>query len=516
MTISETIDKLKKDRSNSITPFIPLIQANKVIVSNDLISKRDSLEDFLFKNVTGSLGIETLIELYWQSLILLRTSGSATTVLTKALIEAMVTFDNTLYVGTTGALKSTTSPYITTNGLTLGATSIFDALITQIGIVATDISVHNSGYIYASQLLALGAQATFITTSARTGSGVLGSRTKDIDNLSTTQDSSPPNNWRFIAGSGISDSPNYWDVTVLTNLNTLITALTNIKTNYLDKITSFFTTLSTNNYIINKSLFTGFDSGFNTYYSNVQNQISTLTTYYNNLTTYAGNLPGNTAIINSTLANLVIDLGTFKTTNENRITAISGGNSIMGLADSLGTINYYRESIVSQLLSFPDGIIPILNLPATSSTSNTEIIKCEKLLTSYGIATTQWIPTPTMVFARYNISKTQVLLQWVSELHCNKYQIYRKESSLVTDNSDFVIGDLIATLDSVSNIDPQTNFTQQYYTDTSIPDNTKKYVYKILSIDDYWSTHGVSCVSSQSLQSDSWVSGVVNPKAITV
>jgi hypothetical protein len=517
MTIQEIKDKSKKNRSNMIDSYTPPVVTGRATNLAILTDLRDTVESYLYNNVAGSYGIEIFIESYWQSLLPLRTSGTANTILTSAVTRTW-TFASCPVYAADGTLKSPISRYISDNGLTLGATSIFDGLITQIGIIASDISAFNSGYIYTSQALALAAQVTFVATLARAGSGILGARTIDISNQSTLQDLITPFYWRFLAGNAVSDSPDSWGApgtAILTGLNGIIVSITNVKT-YLDKINNFNTTLVTNNYIINKNIFTGFDAGFNTYYSSIQTQISTLTTYYNTINTLKDDLPTNRAAINSQLTNLKIDLGTYKTTNENRITTVSSDNTIMGLVTTSTTINYYREEILAMLVSYPDGIYNLMTTPASYATTVTaEIVKTEKQMLSFGLTSDEFITTPIMTSTRWNNKfKTQINLSWTSSIFPSSYKIYRKESSLVTDNSQWLIGDLIATID-YTDPDSITGWTKTNYTDTSIPDNTKNYVYRVQSLDSYWSSHSVSCVDSKSLQSDVWLSGAINPKCLS-
>lgn len=511
MTIQETIDNIKKNRSNMIDSFTPPVVDGKADTLAILTDQRDTIESYLFNNISGGYGIEILIESYWQSIIPFRTTGSASTILTSALTRTW-TFASCPVYESDGTLKSPTSRYITDNGLTLGATSIFDSLISQIGIVATDITLFDSGFVYASQALALAAQSAFIATVARTGTGILGTRTKDIDNLSTSQALVTPFNWKFVAGNGASDTPDSWGAagaTLLTTLNNLISALAIAKI-YLDKINNFNTTLSTNDYILNKTIFSGFDPGFNTYYSGIQTQITTLTNYYNTINTLKDDLTTNRAAINTNLINLATDLGTYKTTNESRITTVSSGNTIMGLVTTPNTINYYRESILSMLVSFPDGIYNLMTTPANQATTiDAEIAKTEKQLAAFGLTSSEFISTPVMISARWDSRlKTAVNLSWTSPIFPASYKIYRKESSLVTNNNQWLVGDIIDTID-YTDPDSITGWTKTNYTDSSIPDNTKNYVYRIKSIDDYWSS-SVSCSDSESLQSDVWDGAIIS------
>jgi hypothetical protein len=517
MTIQETINNSKKNRSNMIDSFTPPVIAGKAASLVTLTDLRDTVESYLFNNVAGSYGINTIIDSYWNSIINLRTSGSFSLALTSAITRTW-TFASCPVYAADGTLKSPISRYISDNNLSLGATSIFDGLVTQIGIIASDISAYISGYVYTTQALALAAQVTFVATLARTGSGILGTRTIDISNQSTSQDPITPFRWRFLVGNAVSDTPDAWGASgaaILTSLNAIIVSLTSILT-YLDKINNFYTTLATNNCVINKTLFTGFDAGFSTYYSNVQTQISTLTTYYNTINTLKNDLPTNRAAINLQLTNLRVDLGTYKTTNENRITTVSSGNTIMGLVTTSTTVNYYREEILAMLVSFPDGIYNLMTTPASQAvTIAAEIAKTEKQLLSFGLTSDEFITTPVMISARWNNRlKTQVNLSWTSPIFPSSYKIYRKESSLVTDNSQWVVGDIIDTID-YTDPDTITGWTKTSYSDTSIPDNTKNYVYRVQSSDTYWSGHSVPCVNSSSLQSDVWLLGVVNSKALS-
>ena len=513
MTTQDIINNTKKNRSNMIDSYTPPVVNGKASNLSTLTEIRDLIESYLFNNSSGNYGIEILIEAYWQSIIYLRTTGSASTVLTSATTRTW-TFASCPVYESDGTLKSPISRYISDNNLSLGATSIFDSLISQIGTVATDITLHDSGYVYASQALALAAQTAFIATVARTGTGLLGSRTKDIDNLSTSQVTL----WKFIAGDGVSDTPDSWGAagtTLLTTLNNLIGNLNAVKA-YCDIINNYLTTYSTNSYLLNTAIFSSFDTNFSIYYNALQNHISSLTSYYITLNTLKDDLAANRAAINTQLTNLYSDLATYKTVQESRITAVSSGNTIMGLVTTPGTINYYRESILSMLVSFPDGIYSLMTIPPSQETTiETEIAKCEKILLSFGLTSDEFIPTPVMISTRWkNKLKTEVHLSWSSPLHPSSYKIYRKESSLVTDNTQWTEDYLLTTID-YTDPDLITEWTKTNYIDTAIPDNTKNYCYRIKSIDSYWSSNGVLCSDSESLQSDVWLSGTLNSRSIS-
>jgi hypothetical protein len=450
MNITDYINNMKLQRSNQIDTYTPIYQtaiANNIAA---ITANKNTIETYLFQTGTY-LGIESLIDLYFNVCIALNTSGSMATLLTKTLIETWTSFDNPVY-NPDGSIKVNT--YISNNGLSLSGVSIFQSLIDLINIIIFN-------------------------------------RTQPF--LDPPYDTIPNPNYDV----------GYWDSNVTIYINSLITTLNNLITNYLTPINNFFTNLNNNTYIINTSIFTGFDSGRLTFYTNIQQFVLDLGGY---LTTII-----SVATI-TTLNDFITYLTTDKTVCNNRINTISSSNTIFGLYSFSGTINNYRQLILASLVSFPDGIISILSLLSTQSTSTQSMItKQESLLTGMGIPTSQWIPLAQVISARFNQTKTNCSIVWIGNFHPNQYNVYRKLASLVTDNSQWDGSTQIAT---VTSLDVLTNWTIQNYTDTTIVSG-QIYVYRILAIDNYWSSHGVSCSNSQSLQTDVYAAGAIINKCLS-
>ena len=507
MGIQEHLDKSSRDRGAMIDLYTPLYITAKDISLDRLYEQRDEAESFLFTDSTY-IGIHTLITLYWDNCIALRNnSGSYSANLTSSLIRTW-TFDNPVYEETDGSLKTPISDYITDNNLSLGGTSVYQYLIDFIGTAASGVGEHISSYIYATQSAAQIAMAAY--DDARNGSGLLGNRTKD----SSPQDTDESGGlWRFEIGDGTIDTPDYWSATLYTNIDTLLSNLTSLKNNILDDIQNFYDTLNDNPYIINKTLFSSFDSERVTFSSAITSQINSLNTYKSDLQILDDNLSGNRATINSTLISFVSDLNSWKSTAENRISAISSGNTIFGNVETPGTINYYRETILSTLNSFPDGIIEIIRLTLLESdASDIKLQKEDKKSIAYGINA---ILKPTMIRVNFtDKTKTAVSIRWNCNQYPNQYKIYRRLVSAVTNNNEWPEDDLLTTITYLTNEDPETGWTAQYYIDDTVDPN-KNYVYRVLAIDNYWSSHGVPCNNSQSDQSDVWESGEIIRKART-
>jgi hypothetical protein len=508
ITQEDIISKAKSQRSGMIDTYTPFVVAAKADILAELIDRRNLMEDYLFK--TGSyVGIQTLIEAYFNVCINLRTSGSQSDLLDKATIETW-TFDSNPVFEADGTLTTPTSTYITDNNLTLGVTSIFTTLIDLIGSSASSVGNVVSGYVYASSALA--SAAMVIAQNARGGSGILGNRTKD--NLpQATQTSGGL--WRYNFGNGGIDAPDYWTGTFDTTIGALITNLTNLRDNYLILINDFYTNINDNDYIIKKSLFSGFDTNESTFYSAIQTMITDLIDYQDLFNYLITDFTGNRATINTELNNLKTYLISSRTTCENRITEISNGDTIFGDPTSSGTINEYRKNVLSMLVNYPDGIIQtIISIGLSSTVISDMITKQEETLDTNDLSTTEYIEKPNVVSTRFQNQRTSVRIQWSSHLHPNKYKIYRKLIGDVSDNSEWSETYLIDTLNEVDDIDPDILWTRQYYIDVTANPN-EDYVYRIKAIDDYWSTHGVSCSNSESSQSDVWIDSAINPKAST-
>jgi hypothetical protein len=450
VTQDDLIEKARNQRSGMIDVYTPLVVAAKADILANLEDQRDLMEDYLFK--TGEyIGIQTLIDAYFDCCIGLRTSGSQSTKLTKALIETW-TFTSNLVFNSNGTLKSPTSTYITNNNLSLGGTSIYQVV---------------------------------------------------IDIINTIQ-------------SERVSAPDYWTATIYTTINTLLANLNNLNNNILTLINDFYNNLSENNYILKKDLFSGFDSGASTFRNNIISHVSSIGVYKSTFETLDDNLTANRTAIDNLLQALEDDLNSWIIEANNRITAISGGNTIFGDPTSAGTINEYRKNILSMLVNYPDGIIQtIISIGSSSTTIDDMIAKQEETLSTYALLTTQYISKPDVISVRFQNQKTSVRVQWSSHLHPNKYKIYRKLVGDVSDNDEWTETYLIDTLNEVDDIDPDILWTQQFYVDATV-DPEENYVYRIKAIDDYWSTHGVSCSNSESDQSDVWISGAINPKASTL
>ena len=503
MGLQEQIDKILADRSAMLDNYTPLYQTAKTNKETERIAEKDEIKDILFQTGTY-IGIDTLIDLYWSQADGFRTgTGSLGSDLTSAIVETWQ-FDNDVYNGSDGTLKAGPSAYITDNGNTLGSsTSIYQQLIDLLGEEASAIGNEVSGYIYASSALALTAGQT--RQDNRNGSGLLGIRTADDDPLITEQSGL----WRYNLGDGVLENPDSWDSNVLTYLDTLITNISNLKTNNLDIIDNFFTTLNDNPYIPNKDLFSSFDSDWSTFYDDINTQLTTLQNHKSTLNSLVGDLVGNRASINVELILLKNNVQSYKTEGENRISDIRDNNTIFGDPTVSGTINYVRESILSSLVSFPDGIIEIIRLSSLNDGSvDNKLQKDSKKSDAYGIPLVETIPKPQMVSVAWVNSRTEVNLRWISPQFPSKYKIYRKLVSEVTDNDQWSETYLIDTITHLSDIDPETSWTAQYYTDdTANP--TENYVYRVKAIDDYWSTQGAPVDNTESLQGDVYDNGEI-------
>ena len=250
VTQEELIEKARNQRSGMIDTYTPLVVGAKADILQNLEDQRDFMEDYLFK--TGIyIGIETLIDAYFDTCIALRTTGSQDSQLDKATIETW-TFDGNPVFEADGTLTAPTSKYITNNNISLGATSIFTELINFIGSSASSIGNLVSGYVYATSSAA--SSAMTVAQNARGGSGILGSRTRDNLPQATQQDPSPPNYWRYNFGNGGIDYPDYWNAAFDTTIEALITNLTNIRDDYLIPINDFYTNINDNDYILKKGL----------------------------------------------------------------------------------------------------------------------------------------------------------------------------------------------------------------------------------------------------------------------
>jgi len=496
MTTTEYIDNSKKNRSTTIDTYSPPLVTAKATALANLLAEINFIKDTLFK--TGDyLGIDAIIDIYWNHLIGLYTTGSIVNNLTSTTMDAWV-FDNNIYESD-GILKSPLSTYITDNSLSIGATSIYQDLIDFLGTPASSVGNQTSGYIYGTSDEA--SDAMIIAQDLRSGTGFRNTRTIDNDPATTEQDASSPFLWRYNFGDGSADTPDYWDATIYTKITTLLNYLNN-ELAYLATMTDFYTNINSNPYIVNTSFFTGLDSGLSTFKTSIETQITAINSYKTNFQIWDDDLPTNRSNINTALTNMVADLNSYKTTASNRKTAIystGGVNTIFGSPAVSTTVNSLREAQISSLVSFPDGKIIQYNTINSSSTAlEAKILKEEHKLTIFGINSSNWIPTPSVKAVFKNINNN-IYVRWISNYHSNKYKVYRKNASLVLDNSDWTEDYLIATIDETS-VDPDTGATVQYHIDTTSLISGQTYVYRVKSIDDYYSTISV-CADSESKQS---------------
>lgn len=497
MTSQDIILSVQNSRSAMIDTYTPLFVNSKQDYIDDLTDKKEFIESFLFGDGTY-LGVDQIIDLYWNQAIYCGTSGSIATNLTIAIVEGLTTWNNTIY-DADGDLKSPYSAYITNNGVTSSG-NIYDSFITWLGTEASSIGNLTSTYSYAS---AVDAQiALDLADVARCGTGFLKERTRDYDPAVIEQDPAPPNLWRYNFGNNVVDTPDYWDANIYTYIDNILVSLNNIL-GTLTTINNFIVTINENDLVLNKTLLTTFDSGLTAFFNSVNAQITTLTNNENTLKNLDDDLTTNRSAINTILLSLKTNIASWKIVLDNRVTAIISGNTIFGLVTTLGTVNHYREQIISSLAAFPNGIIPILNTDQTSTILQL-ILKDESLLTTYGYTYDKFIPKATMVAVRYNQSETEVNIRWMSNYHQSSFKIYRRLLEEVVDNDEWSESYLLATLTTV---DPETGCVQQFYDDTTI-DNTKNYCYRIKSIDVYYGgVYGFT--ASQSEQSDVYSSGSV-------
>lgn len=502
MTPLEVLKEGKRIRSGIIDTYTPPAQTARANFLAKLIEEKEQNEEFLFGD--GSyLGIDDIIDLYWNTLIGLYTSGSISTDLTLSLIETW-NFDNPVW-DDDGVLKSPISDYITTNNLSNSGTTIYNSLILFLGDSATSTGNYTSSYSYTTQALALSAMASY--DNGRNGSALLGTRTRDSQPQSTDQDSNYPYNWRFSIGDSTLENPDYWDSDIYTEIDNLLSDLNSVLFD-LNSIKDTIDDIDNNDLIFNKELFDTFYTTLTTFISDISGQISSLTTYKNTLETLDDDLSSNRTSINTTLENLVSDLDNWNSGVSTKWSNGQNGNGIFGDPETEGTINNYRLVVLSTLNQFPDGLIEIINqFNLNPDAADDKLLKEELKLRVYGVLTSEYILKLT-VSAKYNRKINEVTIRWTSPLHPNKFKIYRELSSNVSNNDEWSESKLIGSVEYPTDVDPDLGWTiQSYIDDTVIQGNI--YVYRVKAVDDYWNGQGKPCVDSESPQSDVWDGSII-------